>query len=181
MSFWVQPDAGTYLSELAELVSGDPATQAEIFADSQSAAMLTPDPSTRLRYALVSRRPATRNQMMRKRSDCCRELLSQPEMMTSSEIALATIFAERCRDSTGARLRVTTPAGLKITVPQRPKKPPSPSECHGSRRRIADSARRWPMPSPNSRPSPPLNDRFASNPKKTIRNSSHRTFRCRLR
>ena len=40
------PAADDYLSELSQLSSRDPALQAEIFADSQAAAQLTPNPST---------------------------------------------------------------------------------------------------------------------------------------
>ena len=47
------PEANAYLSELYELASGDPATQAEIYADAESAATLTPGTSTQLRYALI--------------------------------------------------------------------------------------------------------------------------------
>lgn len=51
------PETDQYISEIYRLVSGDPATQAEIFADASSAAQLTPDPSTRLRFALVLATP----------------------------------------------------------------------------------------------------------------------------
>ena len=51
------PASNTYLAEMYALVSGDPATQAEIFADARAAAQLTPDPTTRLRFALVLATP----------------------------------------------------------------------------------------------------------------------------
>ena len=38
------PQANQYLNELQELTSGDPATQAEIYADAQAAATLPPGP-----------------------------------------------------------------------------------------------------------------------------------------
>ena len=41
------PEANAYLNEMYELASGDPATQAEIFADANSAATITPGTSTR--------------------------------------------------------------------------------------------------------------------------------------
>jgi hypothetical protein len=85
-------DAGTYLSELSELVSGDPATQAEIFADSQSAATLTPGPSTQLRYALVLATPGHSESNDGEAQGILRDVLARPEMMTSSEASLATIY-----------------------------------------------------------------------------------------
>ena len=51
------PEAGDYIQEMYELASGDPATQAEIYADAESAAKLTPGPSTELRYGLVLATP----------------------------------------------------------------------------------------------------------------------------
>lgn len=85
-------DTNTYLSELQSLANGDPATQAEIYADAESAATLTPGTSTRLRYALVlatSGHPGTDPAAAER---IFRELLARPELMTSTETALATIF-----------------------------------------------------------------------------------------
>jgi hypothetical protein len=46
------PAADTYLKELSDLAAGDPATQAEIYADASAAAQLIPGPNTELRLAL---------------------------------------------------------------------------------------------------------------------------------
>ncbi len=85
------PQTNGYLAELYQFTSGDPATQAEIFADAQSAAMLTPDPSTRLRYALVIAAPGHAETNGTGAQSIFRELLAQTELMTPAEIALATI------------------------------------------------------------------------------------------
>ena len=67
------PEAEHYLDELYKLAAGDPATQAEIFADAQSGAQLTPGPQTNLRNSRwYSRRPATVEfDPERKHSRCC--------------------------------------------------------------------------------------------------------------
>jgi hypothetical protein len=85
------PQADKYVQELFELASGDPATQAEIYADAQSAATLTPGPSTRLRYALILGMPGHSGSNPQEAQSIFRELLSAPELMTPSETALATI------------------------------------------------------------------------------------------
>lgn len=86
------PEANTYLTELYSLTGGDPATQAEIFADAQAAAQLTPGTSSRLRYALVLATPGHTETDSVQAQGMLRELLAQTELMTNSEIALATIF-----------------------------------------------------------------------------------------
>lgn len=85
------PEANTYLTEMYELASGDPATQAEIFADANSAATITPGTSTRLRYALVLATPGHAETNATEAQSILRDLLSQTELMTPAEIALATI------------------------------------------------------------------------------------------
>ena len=85
------PEAGDYIQEMYELASGDPATQAEIYADAESAAKLTPGPSTELRYGLVLATPGHSGSNPQKAQGIFRELLAQTELMTPSETALATI------------------------------------------------------------------------------------------
>ena len=85
------PEANIYIQEMYKLASGDPATQAEIYADAESAATLTPGPSTRLRYALVLATPGHSGNNPQQAQSMFRELLAQTELMTPSEIALATI------------------------------------------------------------------------------------------
>lgn len=104
------PEANTYLTELYELASGDPATQAEIFADAQSAATLTPGTSTRLRYALILATPGHSESNGNEAQSILREILSQQELMTPAEISLATIYLKDVEtrlvlDSEARRLR----------------------------------------------------------------------------
>ena len=92
------PDADQYIQEMYELASGDPATQAEIYADAESGATLTPGPSTQLRYALVLATPGHSGSNPQEAQSVFRELLSQAKLLTPSETALATIhlkFVER--------------------------------------------------------------------------------------
>lgn len=85
------PSASTYLNEMYQLAGGDPATQAEIFADAQSAAKRTPGTSTNLRFALVLATPGHAETNDIEAQSLLRSLLSQTELMTPAEIALATI------------------------------------------------------------------------------------------
>ena len=85
------PEADQYIQEMYKLASGDPATQAEIYADAESVATLTPGPSTRLRFALVLATPGHSGSNPQEAQSLFRDLLSQTELMTPSETALATI------------------------------------------------------------------------------------------
>jgi hypothetical protein len=81
-----------YLLELSVLSSGDPALQAEIFADSEVAAQLTPNPSTMLRHALVLATPGHPESDPQQAQSILRELMTQQAVMTPAEVALATIY-----------------------------------------------------------------------------------------
>ena len=85
------PDAEHYLAELQRLADGDPATQAEIFADAQSGSQLTPGPQTNLRYALVIATPGHSEFDPDLAASMLREVLASTELLTQAEIALATI------------------------------------------------------------------------------------------
>ena len=85
------PEASAYLNLIYDLAAGDPATQAEIFADAQSAATITPGTATRLRYALVLATPGHAETNDLEAQNVLRDLLSLPSLMTPAEIALATI------------------------------------------------------------------------------------------
>jgi len=107
------PAADDYLAELSELSSNDPALQAEIFADSQAAAQLTPNPSTTLRYALVLATPGHPESDPQQAQSILRELMTQTALMTSAEIALATIYLKSSEElillgSEARRLRAST-------------------------------------------------------------------------
>lgn len=85
------PEADRYIQEIYKLAAGDPATQAEIYADAESAATLTPGPSTKLRYGLVLATPGHAGSNPQAAQGIFRDLLSQTELMTPSEAALASI------------------------------------------------------------------------------------------
>lgn len=85
------PEAESYLKELYELAAGDPVTQAEIFADAESTALLTPGPNTQLRLALVLATPGHAESNPVEAQSLLREVLAQSALLTPAEISLATI------------------------------------------------------------------------------------------
>jgi len=104
------PEANSYLAELHALATGDPATQAELFADAESRAELTPGTQTRLRYALMLAAAGHAGTDPQAAQTLLRELLAQPELLTASELALATVFlkdaeARLVLDAEAQRLR----------------------------------------------------------------------------
>lgn len=86
------PEAEVYLQELADLAAGDPAKQAEIFADANAAATLTPGPTTELRLALVLATPGHPESDAERAQSMLREVLARPELLTGAEIDLARIY-----------------------------------------------------------------------------------------
>jgi hypothetical protein len=85
------PDVDVYIAELGRLASGDPAAQAEIFADASTAAQLTPGPSTNLRLGLVLAVPGHSESEPEKSASILREVLTQTILLTPGEISLAVI------------------------------------------------------------------------------------------
>ena len=92
------PAADEYLDELYRLAAGDPATQAEIFADAKSASTLTSGPSTNLRYALILTTAGHAGSDPQLAQSILRELLSQPELLTQVEISLATVHLKTAEE-----------------------------------------------------------------------------------
>jgi hypothetical protein len=86
------PNADDYLRDLDLLATGDVPTQAEIFADAESASTLTPGPSTNLRYALVLATPGHSGTDLDDAQSLLRDLLAQTALMTPSEVALAHVY-----------------------------------------------------------------------------------------
>ena len=78
------PEADSYLQELHDLAAGDPARQAEIFADAESGALLTPAPNTELRLALVLATPGHPESNPEKAESMLREVLAQTELLTQA-------------------------------------------------------------------------------------------------
>lgn len=97
------PAAEDYLDELYRLAAGDPATQAEIFADAQSQATLTPGPQKTLRFALVLATPGHTEYDPEQAQSLLREVLARRELMTPGEIALATIHLSAVEQQTVLR------------------------------------------------------------------------------
>ena len=85
------PGANEYLHEIYQLIEGDPATQADIFANAKTAAEITPGTSTQLRYALVLGTPGHAETSDIQAQSLLHAPLSEPELMTPAENALATI------------------------------------------------------------------------------------------
>ena len=107
------PAADDYLAELYDLAAGDPAMQAEIYADARSGSQLTPGPQTNLRFALVLATPGHPEADPDQAQSMLREILTQTELMTAAEIALATIHLKSVEqlmvaNSESRRLRAST-------------------------------------------------------------------------
>lgn len=85
------PDADPYLDAMQKLASSDPAAQAEVYADANAAATLTPSPSTRLQLALVLGIPGHPESNPGVAQDMLRELLAESALLTPTEQSLAMI------------------------------------------------------------------------------------------
>ena len=85
------PEIEVYVAELSRIASGDPAAQAEIFADATAAAQLTPSPSTHLRLGLVLSIPGHPESNPEQAQSILREVLAQTILLTPAEISLAVI------------------------------------------------------------------------------------------
>ncbi len=85
------PSADEYLETLRQLTTGDPATQAEIYAEAKSLSTLTPHPSTNLRFALVLATPGHAGSDPQRAQSMLRALREQTELLTPAEIALTDI------------------------------------------------------------------------------------------
>ncbi len=90
-SLYVAPETDDYLDELYRLADGDPATQAEIFADVSAAADLIPGPSTNLRFALVLATPGHAGADPERARRLLGEVLAEAPLLTPAEVSLATI------------------------------------------------------------------------------------------
>jgi hypothetical protein len=85
------PEIEIYISELGQIAAGDPAAQAEVYADAAAAAQLTPSPSTNLRFGLVLAIPGHPESNPLEAQKVLREVLTQTLLLTPAEISLATI------------------------------------------------------------------------------------------
>lgn len=85
------PEIEVYVAELSRIAGGDPAAQAEIFADASAAAKLTPSPSTNLRFGLVLAIPGHPESNPEQAQSILREVLTQTLLLSPAEISLAVI------------------------------------------------------------------------------------------
>jgi hypothetical protein len=85
------PEIEVYIAELGRIASGDPAAQAEIYADASAAAQLTPSASTNLRLGLVLAIPGHPESNPELAQSILREVLAQTLLLTPAEISLAVI------------------------------------------------------------------------------------------
>lgn len=92
------PGAHEYLHEIYVLATGDPAEQADIFANAKSAAERQPGTSTQLRYALLLATPGHAEHSDIQAQTLLRQLLAEPELMTPAENALATIHLQEVEE-----------------------------------------------------------------------------------
>lgn len=107
------PDAENYLQELGRLAGGDPAIQAEIFADASAVAQLTPGPAANLRLGLVLAIPGHPETSPEQAQSLLREVLAETLLLTPAEIYLATIhlnYVQRLivADAESRRLRASS-------------------------------------------------------------------------
>ena len=92
------PRAEYYLGDLYELTTGDPATQAEIFADAESGFKLAPRLQTNLRFGLVLATAGHPESNPEQAQTILRELLKQESLLTPAEISLATIYLKSAEE-----------------------------------------------------------------------------------
>ncbi len=85
------PGLEAYITELRKIASGDPAAQAEIFADASAAAELTPSPSTHLRLGLILAIPGHPESNPKRAQSLLRDVLTQTILLTTGETSLAII------------------------------------------------------------------------------------------
>jgi hypothetical protein len=85
------PEVEKLIADLGEIASGDPAAQAELFADAAAAAQLTPNALTNLRLGLILAIPGHPESDPERAQSILREVLAQTILLTPVEISLATI------------------------------------------------------------------------------------------
>ena len=108
------PSADEYLTELNDLVAGNPDKQADILADASSAAELTPGPSTKLRLGLVLATPGHAGSDPARAQSVLREVLAQTELMTTAEIAFATIALNNVESEIGVSTSAASAAPVEV-------------------------------------------------------------------
>jgi hypothetical protein len=85
------PEVENLIADLGEIASGDPAAQAELFADAAAAAQLTPNAMTNLRFGLILAIPGHPESDPEQAQSILREVLAQTILLSPAEVSLATI------------------------------------------------------------------------------------------
>ena len=129
------PGAHEYLYEIYELVSGDPATQADTFANAKLAAEITPGTSTQLRYALLLATPGHAEASDIAAQSLLRSLLADPDLMTPAETALATIHLREVEERLVLRAEADS---LRAQIAQAEIVPPPTTEDAALAQRVAN-------------------------------------------
>lgn len=109
------PEVEVYLAELGRIASGDPAAQAEIYADAAAAAQLTPSASTNLRLGLVLSIPGIPGI----KSGTCAEHTAR-RARADNVVNAGRDFAggyspQQCRNADRRKLRDQSAAGVNVT------------------------------------------------------------------
>ena len=105
------PSADRYLAALYELNAGDARKQANITSDAESAARLTPGPSTKLMLGMVLATPGHAGYDPGRAAPLLREVLADQPLLTASETSLATIYlnsVEQLNSATSEASRLRT-------------------------------------------------------------------------
>ncbi len=129
------PGAHEYLHEIYELVGGDPATQADIFANAKLAAEITPGTSTQLRYALLLATPGHAEASDIAAQSLLRSLLADPDLMTPAETALATIHLREVEERLVLRAEADS---LRAQIAEAEIVPPTTTEDAALAQRVAN-------------------------------------------
>ena len=153
------------------LANGDPATQAEIFADAQSAATLTPGTSSRLRYALILGDVWPCRDAIRGRVSPASSARIACPSGNDDDIARSGTCDECFLNNMPRRSIVLDYGGqsgyesANMLVRRRPRKQLLHSVSLANRGRESSIAcSRWRMPKPNLKQLRRSNVRFANNP-----------------
>jgi len=116
------PSVETLVADLGKIASGDPAAQAELYADAAAAAQLTPDASTSLRLGLILAIPGHPESDPERAQSLLREVLAQTILLTPAEISLATIHLNNVERqivaNTEARRQFTSSSRIAKTQEQ---------------------------------------------------------------
>lgn len=137
------PGAHEYLREIYRLATGEPAQQAELFANAKSAAERTPGTSTQLRYALLLATPGHAEQSDIQAQTLLRKLLSEPELMTPAENALAEIHLREVEQRLALAAEADQLREEIARMQNEPEQTPTEDEALAQHIRNIEAQNRW--------------------------------------